>query len=602
MTKYTPCRNFECSCMIEQGQDFCDNCDTPTKWFLKPAEKERSDGGALLGYDSDGQEFRIPLTLSGYAFYGMTGVGKTTLAMKTAIDASAAGIRLLILDPEGEWKNAMPRLCGKTEYYSTLRNLKINPFDLKDKGIIKVLLRESVLRGKETEQDFWDLSPQMNYILDECIDKSNSIPELIDNVLYFRDDDTPITLASIEKSKTALLVRLLPYKNNEVLKEIFYSDRSTLLLDKLDDRNIVVDLHPLAMMVAYETELRLIYNVITVAALRNAMSKSVTDVITNMLVADEAQMLVPRILQKVLVTDTFASTNFVVLLRKRGLSTLMCTQSPSNIEADIVKNMAVSVIHKLQSPDDAKLVAGLFGYTHYARVDHISKVLATLKPRQAIIKSTFVDRPIMIDSVNASFGKIDENTLASYVPEQLFNYSEAEQQFLQNVRKNSFVSVVERRAMLGWDERKYAEVVDRLIRNGMIEKVRISLGRGGQRVLYELAKERTVPSLKHEFYVNWIIGQLTSKGVVCRAEKVGPDIQIPSTGTAINVETGTSDIRGNIRKALKSFDKVIVCSDDKKLIQTLSEENKAQNIRFATMQDVIDVYDSMQTDADGSVR
>jgi hypothetical protein len=552
----------------------------------------------LIGYNIEGHEFRMPLTFSGYAFYGMTGMGKTTLAMKTAVDASARGIRLLILDPEGEYKNAIPYLHGKTEYYATLRNLKINPFDLKDKGIIKLLLRESVLRGKETEQDYWDLSPQMNYILDECVDKSSSIPELIDNVLYFRNDDTPVKLTSVEKSKTALLVRLLPYKNNEVLKEIFYCDKSSIDLNKLDDRNIVIDLHPLATLVAYQTELRLIYNVITVAALRQALSKQVTDVITNMLVADEAQMLVPKILQKVLITDTFASTNFVVLLRKRGLSTMLCTQSPSNIEDDIRKNMAVNVIHKLQSPDDAKLIAGMFGYSHYARVDHISKILASLKPRQAIVKTPLSDRPILINSVNVQFNKTSDEALKHFIPEIGFNYSDAEQQFMDNIKKFPFIGVVERRAMLAWDEDRYGEVVSRLVNKGIIEKQNVRMGIGRPKVLFQLAGRK--PSIKHDYYVYSIISQLAEKGIVCRAEKTGPDIQIPSLGLAINVELGSSNIYGNIPKALKEFKNVIICSDDKAVLDDISSKIKAENVLCALVQDVPALFEKMRFNADRS--
>lgn len=554
-----------------------------------PFSYENVKDGSLLGYALDQKEFRISLAYSGYAFYGVTGTGKTTLAMKTAVDASMNGIQLLILDPEGEWKNAIPHLHGKTEYYATLRNFKINPFDLKDKGIIKVLLRESVLRGKETENDFWDLSPQMNYILDGCIDKSSSIPELIDNVTYFQDDYMPIKLTGIEKSKTALLVRLLPYKNNEVLREIFYCDKSSLDLNTLDDRNILIDFHPLAMMVAYETELRLIYNVLTIAALRSALARPVTDSITNMLVADEAQMLVPKILQKVLVTDTFASTNFVVLLRKRGMSTLICTQSPSNIEPDIVRNMAVSVILKLQSPDDAKLVAGLFGYTHYARVDHISRILATLKQRQAIIKAPSIDRPILISSANARFEKIEDDVLALYVPKQQFNYSEAEQQFLECVKGHPFIPVVERRAMLGWDERRYSEVVAKLVDRSIIEKQNVKLGQGRPKVLYQLKGQ--VPSVKHEYYVYWILTKLAEKGIICRAEKVGPDIQIPSANVAINVELGSSNIYCNIPKALKDFSVVIICSDDKAVLNDVSSKIKDENVLCALIQDVPSLFE-----------
>ena len=587
------CRNLECCCPLEESQEFCDNCNTPTESFLQGSHDPIQKSGCHVGCDSKGYEVHIPIDRSGYAFYGVTGMGKTTLAMKVASRVSASGIKLLILDPEGEWKNLMPHLHGKTEYYATLKNLKINPFDLKDKGIIKQLLRESVLRGKETEQDFWDLSPQMNFILDECIDRSNSIPELINNVLHFRNDEIPLTLTAIDKSKTALLVRLLPYKNNEVLREIFYCDRSTLDFNSLDDRNIVIDLHPLAMLVAYVTELRLLYNVITIAGLRRALSKTVTDRITNMLIAEEAQMLVPRILQKVLVTDTFATTNFVVLLRKRGMATMICSQSPSNIEDDIRKNIAVNVIHRLQSPDDAKLVAGLFGYSHYARVDHISRILASLRPRQAIVK-VLDDRPVLLNTKVELFTKIDESVLASYIQSQQFNYSDAEEQFIASIQKHPFIGVVERRAMLGWDEARYSEVVNRLVTQGIIEKQNARLGQGRPRVLYNMKGAK--PSAKHEFYVFWIIDQLASRRIVCRAEKVGPDIQIPSLNVAINVELGSSNIYCNIPKALKDYAMVIVCSDDKKVLDSINQ-TKAENVLCALVQDVPALFGKMRFDS-----
>ncbi|WP_187147542.1 hypothetical protein [Candidatus Nitrososphaera gargensis] len=46
---------------------------------------------------------------------------------------------------------------------------------------------------------------------------------------------------------------------------------------------------------------------------------------------------------------------------------------------------------------------------------------------------------------------------------------------------------------------------------------------------------------------------MAEKGFVCRAEKVGPDIQIPSANVAINFELGSSNIYGNIPKALKDM-------------------------------------------------
>lgn len=63
-------------------------------------------------------------------------------------------------------------------------------------------------------------------------------------------------------------------------------------------------------------------------------------------------------------------------------------------------------------------------------------------------------------------------------------------------------------------------------------------------------------------------------------------MQIPSLKVAINVECGKSNIHGNIQKALKDFDMVIVCSDDKKVIENVSKQNTTENVLCAMVEDV----------------
>jgi DNA-binding MarR family transcriptional regulator len=169
------------------------------------------------------------------------------------------------------------------------------------------------------------------------------------------------------------------------------------------------------------------------------------------------------------------------------------------------------------------------------------------------------------------------------------DFSGLEGQFLDSLNNNPFISMLERRSLLGWDERTYSQIVNRLVGKGIIEKVRVSLGRGAPRVLYR--RKGQVPSIKHEYYVHWLITKLAAKGLTCRAEKVGPDIQIPSLKLAINVECGKSNIHGNIPKALESFEKVIVCSDDKKVIENVSRQNQAENILCALVEDVPALFD-----------
>lgn len=87
--------------------------------------------------------------------------------------------------------------------------------------MVKALLKETIFKGIEVE--YQDISPEMNYVLDRCIQKSTSIPELIDNVISYEEDNLPFELVNLDRRKTALLVRLEPYRSNPALNDIFYT-------------------------------------------------------------------------------------------------------------------------------------------------------------------------------------------------------------------------------------------------------------------------------------------------------------------------------------------------------------------------------------------
>lgn len=414
MTKYVLCRNLECGCPIPEGQDFCDNCNCPSPLFLSPPEPDKIGRGALLGYVDGRREFRMNLDYIHYALYGMTKTGKTTLAMKIAVEAENAGIRLLVIDPEGEWRNIVPMLKGRTEYYLSLKNLKVNPFELRDRGLVSLLLKETIFQhGK---QDFFSFTPQMEAVLDECIGMSQSVPELIDNVRNVTRDKLKTKVMNLEMTRAALLVRLRPLEENESLRQIFYCDKSSIDLSNLDESNIVIDLSDLDQKVAYSRPLRLIYNLIIVAGLAKALSKEPTNAITNMVVADEAQRLVPKIFEKETATDTWVATEYAVRLRKRGYVMLLVSQHPKNIEDDIRDNVHVNFLFRMQSDQNTKVVAGALGYSHYARVDHIGRILANLKFRQAVVKVPDIAGPFVIDSAEFRADRVDEAALEGVAP------------------------------------------------------------------------------------------------------------------------------------------------------------------------------------------
>ena len=71
-------------------------------------------------------------------------------------------------------------------------------------------------------------------------------------------------------------------------------------------------------------------------------------------------------------------------------------------------------------------------------------------------------------------------------------------------------------------------------------------------ILYQ--KKGTIPSVRHEYYVNWIQNKLNKKGFVTKLnKKEGADIVVQNPNIAIEVELGTSEVIENARNNVKQF-------------------------------------------------
>lgn len=581
MTTYWSC--ITCGHLTQAVTGFCSYCSSPLSDFLHSPEAEEVSQGLFLGHLHDGSPFHLPLSNLGLhvAVYGVTGSGKSRLAMLLIREAERAGINVTILDIDGEWRNLLPQFQGETLYYSVGKNLRINPFELKDRGLVEMLLRETIFKGVETE--YQDISPQMNFILTRCIEASNSIPDLLNNIAYYSDDN-PFRLSNIDKTKTALTVRLEPLRSNPVLREIFYTNNSSIDLNRLDQRNLVIDLHPLDREVAYRKELRLIYNTISTAYLRQALKRTPTDRVTHMFVAEEAQMLAPRILKKAVVTDTWASTEFATRLRKRGVCMVTISQSPENIEPDLRKNSQNVFTFRLTAAEDVGIISKSLGHNWYTALDWLTFYISNLKERETLVKVPNISEPFIIKAREVRYNRLSGSEVERYCPDMKENLEGDEESFLASLKEYPYASMVERRARLGWEEGRYARVVKELTDKGIIRKIHVSLGKGRPKVLYELKAQK--PSVKHQYYVYWIVQQLAGRGYICRVEGKGPDIVVPQMSTAINVELGKSKIEDNIRLALQHYSKVIVCSDDSSLLQSLSQRIKDARVLFSAVAEV----------------
>ncbi|HJT10261.1 MAG TPA: ATP-binding protein [Candidatus Nitrosotalea sp.] len=548
--------------------------------------------GLNVGELSNGLPFNFPINyLSGHVLVtGQTGTGKTrfamNLAVKTENHVSIHPIKLLVVDVEGEWKNIIPKMKNWTEYFSVDKNLKINPFDLGDPALIRELFRETIFKG--IEKEYVDLSAQMNFVLQEAINESHSMEELIRNIKDYNKQK----LTALDKTKTALLVRLDPFMRSP-LKEIFFCKKSHPDFNDIDDHNVVIDLHELDKLVAYGSELRLIYNTITTYFLRKMLNRGTCDWVSNIFVADEAQLLVPKILQKIVVTESWPATEFATRLRKRGCGLVLITQSPSNIEKDIFKNMGTKVSFRLQHQEDIKLISEAAGFMDYVEYEFLSDRFVRL-PRRTAIVCTSGHEPFVMTA--SEFDMSTTTIVAAYdtaaAAEAMVSEDVDEKTFLESIEKDPFISVRKRRTSLGWNDKRYYKAVDALIQKKKIEIEKVRVGRGTPTILYQ--KIGKIPSVRHQYYVNWIVEKIKEKGFDFTTNILeGPDIEIPKISTVIEVELGKSDVHSNITRNIQKFDKVIVCSDNKKLLQTLSAQNKSNKVLFSQIENVPALIEKM---------
>jgi len=582
-------KNWQCLCgNLVFEKRFCPRCKLVRFRLDRPVVLDYYD--LRVGTVKGGLPFNLPLNrLSQHVLIsGQTGTGKSRFAMRLATRAenhtSQQGkIKLLIIDVEGEWKRIIPDLKEKTYYYDVAKNLRINPFDLNDPALIRELFKETVFKG--IEKEYSDLSAQMNFVLNYSIKNSTNMMELIENIKRYDG----YKLNAVEKTKTALLVRLELFSNSP-LKEIFLCKKSSIDFERIDENNIIVDLHSLDAKVAYNTELRLIYNVITTYYLRAMLNRGTESSVSNIFLADEAQLLVPKILHKMIVTESWTATEFATRLRKRGCGLILITQSPSNIELDIFKNTGTKISFRLQSWDDIKLISYSCGFVDTTEQQYLSDKFVRLSNREAIVCMNNQE-PFLITADNYTLQDFEPcaKKLENYCNKPLISEEKSldpnESDFVDSIETNPFVSTRDRRSLLKWNSKKYSEIVDMLIHKRKIEKIKISLGRGTPLVLYQ--KPNTIPSVKHQYYIDWIVTRLQDKGfeTIINTKK-GADIVIPKIKTAIEIETGNSAIMANVVRDCHQFDLVIVATDCKKVLESVSKQKEARNVLCCKIQDV----------------
>ena len=303
-----------------------------------------------------------------------------------------------------------------------------------------------------------------------------------------------------------------------MLRDIFYVKKSNLDLSAIKNQNLIIDLHGLDMKVAYKKELRLLYNLLSVAYIREALRSEPSAVVKNMFIADEAQLLVPKKLHKAIATDTWVTTDFATRLRKRGESLVIISQSPANIEDDIRKNAQNLFLFRLLDPLDVKVVSGMLGYVHVDEINYLSNMLTCMESRRAIAKSPVAPNPFIVRTLDVDLPKLKENELKPYLAktqrEAEEELNEDEKELMQNIKEKPFLNNTERALWLRWHKTRYSLARKTLISKGVAEEITFKTNLKGAPSRFLKVKDKAAygkGGFMHAYWVDRIFEYLKSK-------------------------------------------------------------------------------------------
>jgi hypothetical protein len=186
----------------------------------------------------------------------------------------------------------------------------------------------------------------------------------------------------------------------------------------------------------------------------------------------------------------------------------------------------------------------------------------------------------------------ENETAAAEVPE----VDENEQRFLRDIAEQPLSGVVERYKRLGTNRRKGNDWKEQCLAKELITPVDIATRSGkvvllkltklGEEVLRQRGVDVPAPSrwggLEHEYWKHKIAGHLSGLGFEVALEEGNPDFDNAYTdivarkdgeAIAIEIETGKSDWRANVRKNLKKrIDRIVLAVTRDEVEQRIREE------------------------------
>ena len=270
--------------------------------------------------------------------------------------------------------------------------------------------------------------------------------------------------------------------------------------------------------------------------------------------------------------------------RKYGIGLIAIDQTPSEIPNAIFANMNVKVSFALGTTQDIGAMAKAMNLDSYK-----AKYLGMLKTGQAIvnvkqryhdpfqIRTPFTEQPANVwdEELKAAMKKFADMTetdlpgLEDYGTSQTSQRSDnfpplepLEKVILTSIIQRPLDGVDKRTKLLGFHPSQMAQIQESLMKKGLIQLVYIDrkklfkLTETGKTLAEKLKipvpSKKTRGGLEHDYWIHQTVQFLRKHEFQPVCEIDGIDIVDKSTGIAIEIETGKSDIQKNILKLEKS--------------------------------------------------
>ncbi len=332
----------------------------------------RIDNGILIGETIRSrvrQKIYLPIdTLTRHiAIFGSTGSGKSTTAAAIATRSRSMGVKVIVLDWHGEYRD----LIGRSASYEHIRvsmsmvSAMIKTLIAKPAQVLEIL--EGVL----------DLTPAQSYLMLNIlrslgkVDGANIFTKIADSIESYREE-----ARWVSETKFSLIRKIQQLADEEDL-----SRGGDVLSHILSPNLTIMDLS--------EMERESLKSLSSLALLKitEFMSKNDKEFMRTkkLVIVDEAHHVFKRTEGGSIIRNMLAET------RKWNLGVVIVSQSPSSLGEDSLKNTNTKIVHAIKSDIDRKVVRDSIVIHNY-----IEDILPALGVGEAVVASPAYDLAVLV--------------------------------------------------------------------------------------------------------------------------------------------------------------------------------------------------------------